>query len=287
MMTIFLLNSLYERKNVRRYFLGWLAVGLAVLLNPNFLAGALRPYTMLNDYGYSVYENQSIFFLERYFGRSGFWEYKIFMALAALSAFYSLRRKKLADGLLALMGIVFGLKMLRNLPLTLFLAAPSLIHNLNLKSVKNSLNLQMLSFFSFIIIVSMVLIFSPLEAAGFKVAYAALGEYLQKNPPKDNIFNDFDIGSFLIFKLYPPQRVFVDNRAEAYSKSFFEEIYKPMQEEPLVFEKYAKDYQIQTIIWSKTDITPWAVNFLYKTLPQVSGWEKSYEDEVSVVYVKM
>lgn len=293
-MAIFFLQSLFQKKAVGKHFLALLAIGLVPLINPNFLTGALVPLKILRDYGYSVYENQSIFFIERYFNMAGFWDFKIFFLIAGISVIYSLRRKKLADSLLAMMGIAFGLKMMRNLPLLTFLAGPSLFHNLDFLIKKhhliiagNKLNLQMLALFLFMGMVSSTLILNRFDHPSlFKISYIRLGEYLQNHPPAGRIFNDFDIGSFLIFKLYPSHQVFVDNRAEAYSKAFFETVYKPMQEDPAAFEKYAKEYRLQTIIWSKTDITPWARNFLLKILPQLRGWEKAYEDEVSVVYIR-
>ena len=41
---------------------------LANLVNPNFVVGALYPFKVLNNYGYSVAENSSLFFWSKYFG---------------------------------------------------------------------------------------------------------------------------------------------------------------------------------------------------------------------------
>ena len=44
------------------------------------------------------------------------------------------------------------------------------------------------------------------------------------NDIKGPIFNDFDISSYLIFGLFPEERVFVDHRPEAYPPEFFDKI---------------------------------------------------------------
>ena len=49
-----------------------LLIGLTIVwanfVNPNFIDGALYPLKVLNNYGYSVAENSSLFFLANYFG---------------------------------------------------------------------------------------------------------------------------------------------------------------------------------------------------------------------------
>jgi hypothetical protein len=54
---------------------------------------------------------------------------------------------------------------------------------------------------------------------------------------KGPIFNNFDIGSYLIFRLYNKslpagRQVFVDGRPEAYPASFFQITYILMQQDP-------------------------------------------------------
>ena len=46
----------------------FVSVVLVNLINPNFVDGALYPLKVLNNYGYGVAENSSLFFLAKYFG---------------------------------------------------------------------------------------------------------------------------------------------------------------------------------------------------------------------------
>ena len=46
-------------------------------------------------------------------------------------------------------------------------------------------------------------------------------KFFQNEGLKGPVFNNFDVGSYLIFYLFPEERPFVDNRPEAYPVEFF------------------------------------------------------------------
>jgi hypothetical protein len=136
---------------------------------------------------------------------------------------------------------------------------------------------------------------------------AAVGvEFVKQNNIKGPLFNNFDVGSFLIWKLYPlsgekcPEQllgtpqvggepagcgVFVDGRPEAYSVEFFEKIYKPMQEDPEKWKYYSEKYGINYVFFAHTDITPWARKFLGDLL-QNPDWPLVYKDSSVVIFLK-
>src|SRR3989338_6649758 len=65
---LFFIDRLILKKVTRQHiYIGVLLV-LANLVNPNFFEGAFYPLKVLNNYGYSVAENSSLFFLAKYFG---------------------------------------------------------------------------------------------------------------------------------------------------------------------------------------------------------------------------
>ena len=100
------------------------------------------------------------------------------------------------------------------------------------------------------------------------------------------VFNNFDVGSYLIWKLYPQQKVFVDGRPEAYTPDFFSSIYEPMQEDPAVWKHYADDvYHINYIFFDYHDITPWAQTFL-SFISQDKNWPLIYKDNSVVIFVR-
>lgn len=268
----------------------------ACLVNPYFLLGTIQPLLIFKQYGYSVTENKSIFYLEWYFQTTGFFLHKIFLALTFLSALISLKRKDLTGATLQTIAFLLALTMVRNFPLLPILTLPALARNLHWlqrlyfdKTIFQKTNIKYLSQFAFLImaLASFLTAKTFLAQPHFYIKYAALGDFLQKHEIKGNIFNNYDPGSYLIFKLHPQHQVFVDNRPEAYSVDFFQKIYIPMQQSLDVFKQYEEAYAIKTIIWSKTDYANWSYDFLGKILPQLQGWEKIYEDDVSLVYEKV
>jgi len=147
-------------------------------------------------------------------------------------------------------------------------------------------------------------------------AGAARGvEFVKQNNIKGPVFNNFDVGSFLIWKLYPVPSsstsygtsplcpsalagpvsrgtdgfgacgVFVDGRPEAYSTEFFEKIYKPMQEDPKMWKYYSEKYAINYVFFAHTDITPWARTFLNQII-QNPDWPLVYKDSSVAIFLK-
>jgi hypothetical protein len=110
-------------------------------------------------------------------------------------------------------------------------------------------------------------------------------DFLQKNHIKGPIFNNFDIGSYLIFRLYPREKVFVDGRPEAYPAAFFQKIYIPMQQDPKIFARMEKQYKFATIFFSHTDQTPWAKQFL-QDIKNNPSWKTIYLDDTVIILTK-
>lgn len=124
-------------------------------------------------------------------------------------------------------------------------------------------------------------------------------EWLKENPAEGNLFSDYGWGGYLIWKL-PEKKTFVDGRMPSWKRpdgSAFEEFLEITWEgkdfEP-IFEKYG----VEAVLWPKRDLVKpkvwlnitWGkpkkgVEWLPVRLEK-AGWEKVYEDEVSLVYVR-
>ena len=63
---------------------------------------------------------------------------------------------------------------------------------------------------------------------GLEAANDAAVEFFIKEKLQGPIYNNYDVGAYLIYYLYPNHRVFIDNRPEAYPTSFFTEVYWPL-----------------------------------------------------------
>ena len=110
-------------------------------------------------------------------------------------------------------------------------------------------------------------------------------EFIKEHNISGPVFNNFNVGSLLIWKLYPEQKVFVDGRPEAYSKELFEEIYKPMQEDPISWQKYSELYKINYVFMDRGDITDWGRKFLYY-ISQNPDWPLVYLDGSTAIFIK-
>ena len=113
-------------------------------------------------------------------------------------------------------------------------------------------------------------------------ANKAVDSLLEKNI-SGPIFNNFDIGGYLIYRLYPQYKVFVDNRPEAYPASFFQNIYIPAQQDNQQWENLDQKYNFNIIFFSHTDITQWAQIFL-KRISQDKNWEQIYFDKTAIIF---
>jgi len=110
-------------------------------------------------------------------------------------------------------------------------------------------------------------------------------EFFIKNNIKGPIFNNYDIGSYLIFYLFPKERPFVDNRPEAFSSSFFKDIYIPAQEDESAWKKIDSIYNFNVIFFNRNDITPWAQPFLIRRLDD-SEWAPVFVDLYTIIFLK-
>ena len=62
---------------------------------------------------------------------------------------------------------------------------------------------------------------NKLFGVGFDEPQKRATDFVLKSKLKGNLFNNFDIGGYAIYRLFPTYKVFVDNRPEAYPVEFF------------------------------------------------------------------
>ena len=99
--------------------------------------------------------------------------------------------------------------------------------------------------------------------------------FLQAHPPIGRIFNHYDWGGYLIWKLYPPAQVFIDGRADLYGRE--------------LLDQFADTYQFKGA-WQQP-LQRWSVNTvlvptnsaLATGLRNSPGWSVPYEDSQAIV----
>jgi hypothetical protein len=103
-------------------------------------------------------------------------------------------------------------------------------------------------------------------------------EFLRSQNLPDPIFNGYDWGGYLIWKLYPERRIYIDGRADVYGDAFIEEFLRAIRGQGDWREPLRRN-GIRTVI-VKPD-SP-----LASLLLKEEGWSKAFEDNQAVVLVK-
>jgi len=110
-------------------------------------------------------------------------------------------------------------------------------------------------------------------------------EFFKTQNIKGPIFSNYDIGGYLIFHLYPEEKVFVDNRPEAYEAGFLQNEYIPMQNDTSVWEKEMHKWNFNVIYFDRNDMTSWAQKFLVTRISDPL-WAPLYVDSYTIIFLK-
>lgn len=286
-------NILLKRKRFDRNLLYLvIAVALATLFNPNSVWGALLPFTVLQGYGYSIVENQNILFLNTQIFSSKIIVFEILFAAVLIGILFNFAKISFFDFALAFFSSLISFYQIRNFPVFVFFTLPLISYSYSLfeknfdrilpAAFKNSITTTLL------IIVFVYVAITVRNNMPLSLSYADAGEkavdFLKTNQIKGPIFNNFDIGSYLIFRLYPDEKVFVDGRPEAYSVDFFD-TYKLMQVDENIFSQQVEKYGINAIFFAHRDITPWGKKFV-KDIIDNKQWSPVYLDDKIIILIK-
>lgn len=273
-----------------------LSIG-AGFLNPNGLQGVLYPLNVTKNYGYSIVENQTMFLLERInFSDRNFLFVKLSIGLAVFILLLGLLRKRfeIKNILLMIFGVFLALLNVRSFPYLVFLTLPAAIALLGpVKQTKTYLYASL--FFALLLLLE-----SGFYLTGnyykytdsqyrpdlsFQESAKEAVDFAYDNDLPQPFYNNFDIGSYLIYRGFPVYKVFVDGRPEAYPKKFFQEVYIPSQSDYSKFKVLEQNLSLETVIFSHTDQTPWGRSFL-QSLSKDPTWKLSFIDDYMVVFVK-
>ncbi len=110
-------------------------------------------------------------------------------------------------------------------------------------------------------------------------------QFVKDNNLQGLIFNNYDIGGYLIYHFYPQEKVFTDNRPEAYSISHFQEIYIPAQQDNRAWQNLNNQYDFNMIFFSPRDYTPWGQQFLISRVKD-NDWAAVYFDSYAIIFLK-
>jgi hypothetical protein len=254
---------------------------LVVPLNPNGLRMFSYPIETLRSAGMQNYIAE---WASPNFHRAEYWPY-LLLLLASLGAFMitriSLRPREL---ILLALSLYASLASLRMIPLFVLIAVPLItqrvdewprqsgpVHSAWTRAVLNAVIVLAMAAFAFVRINEIILQQPQAEAKHFPIG--AVG-FLQDHPPLGALFNHYDWGGYLIWKL-PATEVFIDGRADLYGEPLlhdFADAYQLRGSWLQVLERW----HIQTVL------VP--IDSALATALQVApGWTVAYKDDQAII----
>jgi hypothetical protein len=126
------------------------------------------------------------------------------------------------------------------------------------------------------------LFYAPNPPAQFRAEYdvkrypAKAVEMLRKAGSPEIIFTDDEWGDYLIYRLYPSNRVFIDGRSDFYGSTFNNQ-YMDVMNVKYDWEKSLDQYHVNTILLSPNAS-------LASTLKESRRWRPIYDDGVAIVF---
>jgi len=115
------------------------------------------------------------------------------------------------------------------------------------------------------------------EAASFPAA--AVSFLREHHPPGPLLFNDYNWGGYLIWKLYPAERVFIDGRADLYGDEFMDQ-YSATYNLTGDWQEPLNRWQIATVIVPSQCA-------LATILPATGSWKPVFHDPQAVVLARV
>lgn len=326
MVGAFVLQAWFSRnpQRTRELALALAITAVACLFNPWFLWGALQPFTILNEYGYTVAENKSIpFMFNRQLENSGgeillgAWPYlhTFFLTGAILLACVALlvqRAGRQAFAGLATSLALLGLAYAANRAIALLALGAIPVLGAALAPLKRNTSAFLVGLAIALSLAAIALTqanahlaytryrqgpqgteksrlylsgLGILENKALGVELNACANFLKTHRPAGPIFNNYDIGGYLIYHLYPRYRVFVDNRPEAYSVSFLQDTLVKMQADEPTWDRLDATYRFNLIVFFRLDMTPWGQAFLVRRARDPE-WLAVHIDAFTIVFAR-
>jgi len=105
-------------------------------------------------------------------------------------------------------------------------------------------------------------------------------DYILHNKLNGNMFNDYNYGGYLIWRLWPRHKVFVDGRLEPFVGGALEEEYAATNGDEMVWRRIVKKYDIGFAVVNP-DVP------LAEILSNSPDWDMAYGDEKALVFLRI
>lgn len=208
------------------------------------------------------------------------WEFKIYLAISLISYIYILKRKKIdyTQLILILVCTYLSCKYTKNVPFYVIVSMIFLYGNI----CNNKLN-KLHSSLTVIICIISVLVSIKVFISNSNLSFISqqpvkIVEFLKINNLKGNVLAPFDMGSYIIYKLYPNNLVYMDGRYEEVyfkeTKELLDNFYNVSNDwKKILNSKYKHDF----IIVPKDAL-------LNDYLREIKNYKIIYVDETNILY---
>lgn len=189
--------------------------------------------------------------------------------------------------------IAFGYTAERNLYFgyTAILLILSLdISFLQLTHLKKYVKLSIFGFLSLFLIYCLLMILQNYIPAKSYYPYQA-AQFIKTEHMQGNMFNEYEYGSYLLYALYPEQKVFVDGRSEVYDccelptiYTLLKDRYQPMDKYKTLLNGIWKRYTISFVVIKTNSQT--YTRRIADILSNDPSWNLVYWDDTTQIFVK-
>ena len=266
------------------------------LINPSGIYGVLTPFHIDKAYSYLISENKSVFHylnskilldksLYLYFLAS------LGMIIAPLVFVFQREglKKNIFIGTLTLLLSLAAMKAVRLIGLYGFCWVPlsAYVYSRWLKNEPADIrkNIEIILVTAGIL-VSASINFDWKQAHGLHIIKGQndAAEFFKREKIAGPIFNNYNIGGYLIFHLSPAYKLFVDDRMEAFPPEFFKQVYIPMQSDDEFWKTMEQKYHFNAIFYNP-ESTPWGSKFLVDRY-QDKSWALVFYSKEAVIFLK-
>jgi hypothetical protein len=255
---------------------------LIVPLNPNGLRMFSYPFETLRSHAMQKYIAE---WASPNFHHPEYWPFLLVVLAAFAALSWSRLELRLRDLLLLLVSLYAALVSIRLIPLFVLIAVPLVATRLGswprtdgqpprapVPALLNGLILLAMVAFAGVHAAQVIQRQPQIETERFPARAVA---FLQNHPPSGRIFNHYDWGGYLIWKLYPSTPVFIDGRADLYGQQ--------------LFDQFAETYQFKGA-WQQP-FQRWAIDTVIvpPDSPLATGlrsspdWTVAYEDSHAII----
>jgi hypothetical protein len=257
------------------------------LINPSGLWGMLTPLNGFKKFGYNLAENQSVFFMIHRFPDNLIYKYYVVTAIMMiLGMVLCLRREGVKAMPMVVLGALITIATFRAVRLFmpfgfLFIPLSAYFYAPYIKKAAAGFVLGLMS----VVGTVWVCLMPSHPQIGLMPNVNASAEFFKQSGLGGPVFSNYDIGGYLIYHLEGQEKVFVDNRQEAFPPDFFQKVYIPMQEELSVWRQEQEKYGFNVIYFYRHDLTPWGQSFLVARV-QDPQWAPVFVDDYAIIFAR-